>query len=56
MFNLPDKFSRNPFFVWGFLVATVAVFVFLFGKEEIMDISRQISGKGPVVGQEGRAT
>ena len=25
-------------------------------QEEIMEISRQISGKGPVVGQEGRAT
>ena len=40
MFELPDKFKQNPFLVWGFFVATIAVFVYLFGREEIMDMIR----------------
>ncbi len=35
---LPDKFNRNPFIVWGFIVATTVIFVYLFGKHEILDI------------------
>jgi len=40
MFDIPNKFKRNPFIVWGFIVATVVIAVFLFGQEEIMDIIR----------------
>ena len=44
MMGLPERFKRNPFIVWGFIVATVAVFVFLFGQEEVMEILRWAIG------------
>ena len=36
--KIPGAFKRNPFIVWGCLVATIIVFVLLFGRQEIMDI------------------
>ena len=38
MFKIPGAFKRNPFLVWGCFVATVIIFVLLFGQEEIMGI------------------
>ena len=36
--KIPGAFKRNPFIVWGCLVATVIIFVLLFGQEEIISI------------------
>ena len=49
MMGLPGKFKRNPFIVWGFVVATVAIFVFLFGQGEVMDIIRWAIGMNELV-------
>ncbi len=42
--KIPDKFDRNPFIVWGFVVATISIFVLLFGQGEVMDIIRWVIG------------
>ncbi len=50
MMGIPRKFNRNPFVVWGFVLATVALFVLLFGQEEVMDIIRWAIGMNePIV-------
>ena len=48
--KLPEKFGRNPFVVWGFVVATVAIFVLLFGQEEVMAIIHWAIGMTEPVG------
>ncbi len=35
---IPESFKKNPFIVWGFLVVTVTIFVYLFGKDNVLDM------------------
>ena len=47
--KIPGAFKRNPFIVWGCLVATVIIFVLLFGQEEIISIIHWSIGMSEVV-------